>query len=108
MCAYVHVYTVYKHSSVLRQLLLYAANINLFRKFMLNYLLHVFFGCVFVMLTSVFIVDITVDLENFHTIYTCFRCSAMCFLAICYLVFAPIWRMCFCVLVRLCLGYFKI
>lgn len=79
-CAYVHLYTVYKHSSVLEQLLLYAANINLFRKFMLFYLLLVLFGCLFVMLTSVLIVDITVDLENFHTIYTHFRCSAMCFL----------------------------
>lgn len=106
MCAHVHVYTVYQHSSVLRQLLLYAANINLFRKFMLSYLIHVFFGCL-VMLTSVFIVDITVDLENFHTIYTYFRCSAICFLAICYFVFAPIWRMCFYVLAKLCLGYFN-
>lgn len=107
MCAYVHEYTVYKHSSVLRQLLLYAANINLLRKFLLCSLLYVFFGCLFVALTSVFIVDITVDLENFQTIYTSFRCSAMCFLAVCYLGYAPIWRMCFYVLAKLCLGYFK-
>lgn len=74
MCAYVHVYTVCKHSSVLRKLLLYAANINFFRQFMLHNLLHVFFGCLFVMLTSVLVADTTVNLENFHTIYTYMFC----------------------------------
>lgn len=48
------------------------------RKFVLCYLLHVFFGCLFVMLNSVFIADIIVDLENFHAIY--FRCFAMCYM----------------------------
>lgn len=71
------------------------------------HLLHVFFGCLFVMLTSVLIADTTVNLENFHTIYVYFVRFAMCFPAICYLGFAPIWRMCFCVFAKLCLDYFK-
>lgn len=74
---------------------------------MLDYLLHAFLGYLFVTLTTVFIVDITVDLEKFHTISTYFRCSAMCFLAIRYLGFAPIWRMCFHVLAKWRLAYFK-
>lgn len=106
MCVCVHVHTGYKHSSVVTQLLLYVPN-KLTWRFFLCYLLHVVFGCLFVVLTRAFIVGSAVNLERFHTVYTHCKYFANCFAT---------WHLVFCsrlenVLLctwKLCLGYSKI